>query len=322
MGKAPRLYTHHSLGRRWVETWVQPWRFSRTWCFGLASTTTRSSRSGTFVCRTYGAWRTTPERRSSTSCAGGISLVPWGRPSPGTAEGVTALTPAQLRQFFQETYRPNGTILGVAGAIDWPELRDTVGRLFGDWKPRPEPAVAVRAVGPPRGHIVRETQQIQIALAYPAATVASPDFYPARATAAILGGHSSSRLFIEVREKRGLCYSVGTSYESHKNLAAMLCYAGTSTDRAQQTLDVMLGEIQRLGRDGVAPDELDTMRAGLKSAVIMAQESSRSRSGSLASDWYFLGRVRPIAEIAAELDAASPQRSYPITPPGSKPPAT
>jgi predicted Zn-dependent peptidase len=231
---------------------------------------------------------------------------PWGRPSPGTTEGVTALTPDQLRQFLQETYRPNGAILGVAGAIDWPLLRDAVGRLFGDWKPRAEPLVPERPGGPARDHILRETQQIQIALAYPAATVASPDYYRARAAAAILGGYSSARLFTEVREKRGLCYSVYASYEGQLNRAAILCYAGTSADRAQQTLDVMLAEIERLGREGVALHELDTMRAGLKSSLIMAQESSMSRSGSLATDWFFLGRVRPIEEIAAELDALTP----------------
>ena len=120
---------------------------------------------------------------------------------------------------------------------------------------------------------------------------------------AILGGYSSARLFTEVREKRGLCYSVYATYESQLKRAAILCYAGTSAERAQQTLDVMLAEIDRLGREGVALDELDTMRAGLKSSLIMAQESSMSRSGSLATDWYFLGRVRPIAEISAELDA-------------------
>jgi len=228
---------------------------------------------------------------------------PWGRPSPGTAEGVAALTPDQLRKFLQATYRPNGAILGVAGAIDWPKLRDTVGRLFSDWKPRPEPRVPERPAGPRRDHILRETQQIQIALAYPAVTVASPDYYRARAAVAILGGYSSARLFTEVREKRGLCYSVYATYESQLDRAAILCYAGTAADRAQQTLDVMLAEIDRLGREGVALDELDTMRAGLKSSLIMAQESSMSRSGSLATDWYFLGRVRPIDEIAAELDA-------------------
>jgi predicted Zn-dependent peptidase len=178
--------------------------------------------------------------------------------------------------------------------------------LFGDWKPRAEPQVPERPGGPARDHILRETQQIQIALAYPAATVASPDYYRARAAAAILGGYSSARLFTEVREKRGLCYSVYASYEGQLNRAAILCYAGTSADRAQQTLDVMLAEIERLGREGVALHELDTMRAGLKSSLIMAQESSMSRSGSLATDWFFLGRVRPIEEIAAELDALTP----------------
>ena len=124
---------------------------------------------------------------------------------------------------------------------------------------------------------------------------------------AILGGYSSARLFTEVREKRGLCYSVYASYESQRARAAMLCYAGTSTDRAQQTLDVIIAEIQRLGREGIEPEELETMRAGLKSSLIMAQESSMSRSSALASDWYFLGRVRPLEEISAELDALTPE---------------
>ncbi len=195
----------------------------------------------------------------------------------------------------------------MAGAIDWPRLRDGVGRLFGDWKSRSEPRIHPRPTGPRRDHLFRETQQIQIALAHPAATVDSPDYYSARAAEAILGGYSSSRLFTEVREKRGLCYSVYSSYEGQHDRAAVLCHAGTSPDRAQQTLDVMLAELERLARDGVAPEELETMRAGLKSSLIMAQESSMRRSAALASDWFFLGRVRSIAEISAALDALTPE---------------
>ncbi len=232
---------------------------------------------------------------------------PLGRPSPGTPEGVSSLTADEIRGFWEATYRPNGAILGVAGAIDWPRLRDTVGRLFGEWEPRPEPKIHVRPAGPLRDHLLRETQQIQIAMAQPAATVDSPEYYTARAAIAILGGYSSARLFTEVREKRGLCYSVYASYEGHRDRAAMLCYAGTSADRAQQTLDVMLAELHRLALDGVALDELETMRAGLKSSLIMAQESSMSRSGALASDWYYLGRVRSIQEISAALDALTPE---------------
>ena len=176
---------------------------------------------------------------------------PWGRPSPGTPEGVAgadARRPAA--RSTRATYRPNGAILGVAGAIDWPALRDAVGRLFGDWEPRPEPAVAERPAGPePRPHPPRDPADPDRP-GLPAATVASPDYYRARAATAILGGYSSARLFTEVREKRGLCYSVYASYEGQRDRAAVLCYAGTSADRAQETLDVTLAEIDRLGRDG------------------------------------------------------------------------
>ena len=232
---------------------------------------------------------------------------PWGRPSPGTAEDVARITPEHLRAFHDATYRPNGAILGVAGAIDWPVLRDAVGRLFDDWKPRSDPWLVERPGGPRRDHLSRETQQIQIAMALPAATVDSDDYYRTRATIAILGGYSSARLFTEIREKRGLCYSVYASYEGQRERGAMLCYAGTSTERAQETLDVMLAELNRLAAGGVELEELDTMRAGLKSSLIMAQESSMSRSSALASDWYFLNRVRPLAEISAALDALTPE---------------
>jgi len=231
---------------------------------------------------------------------------PWGRPSPGTPQGVEATTASGLRSFFRQVYRPNGAILGVAGAIDWPALRDAVGHFFGGWETRPEPSVTARPSGPKRDHIVKETQQIQIALAYPTETVSSPDYYLARAATAILGGYSSARLFTEVREKRGLCYSVYASYESQRDRAAVLCYAGTSPERAQQTLDVTLAELARLDSSGIDAEELETMKASLKSSLIMQQESSMSRSSSLATDWFHLGRVRSLDEISKALDALTP----------------
>ncbi|HEV3120309.1 MAG TPA: pitrilysin family protein, partial [Isosphaeraceae bacterium] len=231
---------------------------------------------------------------------------PWGRPSPGTRAGLEAATPKDLRSFWRQAYRPNGAILGVAGAIDWPQLKDAIGRLFGSWEHRPEPRVSLGTSGPKRDHIPKESQQLQIALAYPTAIIGSPEYYHARAAAAILGGYSSARLFTEVREKRGLCYSVYASYEGQRDRAAVLCYAGTAPERAQQTLDVTLAEIARLASAGIDAEELDTMRASLKSSLIMQQESSMSRSSSLASDWFHLGRVRSLAEISTALDALTP----------------
>lgn len=231
---------------------------------------------------------------------------PWGRSSSGTLEGIDATSVDDLRRLFEEGVRPNGAILAVAGAIDWDALLNRIGTLFEDWKPRPEPALTPKPVGPKRDHILKPTEQTQIALAYPTVPITDPEYYAARAAVGILGGFSSARLFTEVREKRGLCYSVFAGYESVKGRAAVVCYAGTSADRAQETLDVTLGEIDRVSRDGVEAEELDTMRAGLKSALVMQQESSRSRSGALAADWYHLGRVRSLEEISAALDALTP----------------
>jgi predicted Zn-dependent peptidase len=232
---------------------------------------------------------------------------PWGRPTPGTPVGVEAATAADLRRHFEATYQPRGAILAVAGSLEWGPLFDAVGGLLGDWEPRPEPPLTVLPTGPSRDHILKDTQQIQIALAYPTVVVSDPDYYLARASTAILGGYSSARLFTEVRERRGLCYSVYAGYESLKDRAAVMIYAGTSADRAQQTLDVTLEELRRLRDSGVDAEELETMRAGLKSSLIMQQESSMSRSGSLASDWYYLGRVRTLDEIASALDALTPE---------------
>ena len=232
---------------------------------------------------------------------------PWGRPSIGTLADVERITPDDLRAFHQAHYQPADAILSVAGAIEWDQLRDAVGRLFEGWEPRPTPTFGSGPTGPRRDHIAKETQQTQVALAFPTVTVTDPEYYQARAMVGVLGGYSSARLFTEVREKRGLCYSVYASYEGFKHDAAVVCYAGTSSDRAQETLDVTLDEIRKLGRDGLDAEELDTMRAGLKSSLIMQQESSMSRAGSLSSDWYYFGRVRPLDEIAAGLDALTPE---------------
>lgn len=231
---------------------------------------------------------------------------PWGRPTQGSAAGIDAATPELLADFFSRAYRPNGALLGVAGAIDWPALRDEVQRLFGDWEPRPVPEVVEKPAGPRRDHIQQETQQTQIALAFPSVPVDHPDYYRARAATAILGGYTSARLFTEVREKRGLCYSVFAGYEALKARGAVVCYAGTSTERARETLEVTLAEIERLATGGVEAEELDMMRAGLKSSLIMQQESSISRSSSLAADYFHLGRVRSLDEISSALDALTP----------------
>jgi predicted Zn-dependent peptidase len=229
---------------------------------------------------------------------------PWGRPSQGDEPGIRNSTAADIRKFYEQNYRPNDTILGVAGRIDWPVLRDQVGKLFADWKSVPATTPREREPGAKRSHLPHESNQTQIGIAYPSIPYRHPDYFQAWGAVGVLSGGMSSRLFTEVREKRGLCYTVYASHNTLRDRGSVMCYAGTTAERAQETLDVTLGELKRLA-DGIASQELDRLKARIKSALIMQQESSSSRSSSIARDWYYLGRVRPLEEVSRLVDALS-----------------
>ncbi|MDZ4820863.1 MAG: pitrilysin family protein [Planctomycetota bacterium] len=227
---------------------------------------------------------------------------PWGRPSEGTLEAIEAITNDEIHAQFKSCYRPNGAILGVAGNIDWPLLKDLVGQLLGDWKSVEAKPVATGPRGPKNEHLSHESNQTQIGIAYASVPFRDPNYINASAAVGVLSGGMSARLFTEVREKRGLCYSVYASYHTLRDHACVLCYAGTSVERAQETLDVTMSELDRLSA-GIDSTELQRLKARVKSSLIMQQESSSSRSGALAREWYHLGRVRTLEEIGELVDS-------------------
>jgi predicted Zn-dependent peptidase len=201
----------------------------------------------------------------------------------GTIPGIEALTTDDLRAHHARYFRPRGTILSIAGNFDWNVLRDQVERLLGDWDggspalPTSGPALTKMA------HVTKDLEQTQVALAYSSVPVRDPDYYAALGAVNVLSGSMSSRLFTEIREKEGLCY------------------AGSRNERAQRTLDLLLRELRRLP-EGIEAEEVERVRAGLKSSLIMAQESTSARASALASDWYHLGRVRSFDEIQSAID--------------------
>lgn len=227
---------------------------------------------------------------------------PWGRSSHGDEQSLRAITIDDVRKFHSQRYRPNDTIMAVAGNFDWPRLCENVERLFGDWQSR-EDAVPTSVNGkPPLSHIAFESTQSHVGIAYPSIPYRHPDYFQAWAAVGVLSSGSSSRLFTEVREKRGLCYTVYASLHTQRDRAAVFCYAGTTAERAQETLDVTISELMRL-RDGIEAAELDRLKARIKSSLIMQQESSSARSGAIAREWYHLGRARSLDEIGGLIDA-------------------
>lgn len=226
---------------------------------------------------------------------------PLGRDNRGTEEGVAAVAIEDVREQHAMLYQPRDVILAVAGDIDWPALRGKVEDLFGDWKTGDRPRIDPGHIRPQSGHVAKDLDQTQIALAYPSVPIGHPDFYPARGMVGVLSQDMSSRLFANVREKHGLCYSVYASYETFKDRASIVGYAGARPELAQETLDRTLDEFRNLA-NGIEDEELDRVKVGLKSALIMRQESTGARAGAMASDWYFLNRVRPLEEVQAAVD--------------------
>lgn len=228
--------------------------------------------------------------------------APWGRRGQGEMSHVEQISIDDICKFHKSHYSPQGTILSVAGKIDWPRLRDEVAQLFGDWHAKPQDELVETPSTNKYEHIQHDSSQTQIAVAYPTVPYGDPSYFVARGAVGVLSDGMSSRLFTQVRELRGLCYAVYASYHSLLNQARVFCYSGTSTDRAQETLDVIVQELIRLAK-GIDEPELLRLKARVKSSLIMQQESSPARSGSMAGDWYHLGRIRTLDEIEQVFDS-------------------
>ncbi len=227
--------------------------------------------------------------------------APWGRSSMGTESGINDSTSSDVSEHFSQGYRPNGAILGVAGNFDWQQLVDQVESLFADWRSTEVPAIVSAAAETGDAHSHYDSNQCHIGIAFPSVPYRDPDYLRAWAAVGVLSGGMSSRLFTEVREKRGLCYTVSASLQTQRARARVLCYAGTTAERAQETLDVTFAEIVKLG-EGVLENELGRLKARIKSGLIMQQESTSARSGSIARDWYHLQRVRSLEEVGRLVD--------------------
>ena len=224
----------------------------------------------------------------------------------GTPEGIKAVTHANLKSFWECHCHAKGSILSVAGLVDPLAVFAFAEKHLSDWAPGKETPIKIGKRGPQTVHVEKETQQTQIAIAWDSVHPSHPDYYQAQGLVNVLSGGMSSRLFTEVREKQGLCYAVWATYVPLHDRGAIFSYAGTSNDRAHLTLESVKREIARI-TDGITKEEVDQVRVGLKTALLMQEDSSMSRCSSLASDWFNLGRVRPLEEIEAAVDGLTPK---------------
>ncbi|MCA9013402.1 MAG: insulinase family protein [Planctomycetaceae bacterium] len=228
--------------------------------------------------------------------------APWGNSSDGELADLPAITIDNVRSHFQQFVRPDEAILGIAGNVDFDQIRNTVETAFGHWKSGSVLELVKGTLPPSPCHIEHDSAQTHIGLAWNTVPYRDERYYEAWAAVSLLSGGMSSRLFTEVRERRGLCYAISASLSTLREEGRVFAYAGTTTERAQETLDVTVAEILRL-HEGITEDELQRCKARAKSSLIMQQESTTSRASSLARDMYHLGRVVTLDEINSRINA-------------------
>lgn len=229
---------------------------------------------------------------------------PYGRNVMGEKDDLVALTHEETTRAYRTRFSPKDAIFALAGDIDLARVKGEIERLFGDWKAPETPAVGELSSQKKYFFEEQKTEQTHIGIAYASVDEQHPDYYTARLAAEVLSGGMSGRLFTEIREKKGLVYSVSASYSSLPGVGAIMGYAGTSNERAQQTLDQFIIELQRLS-DGITPEELDRAKIGLKSSTIMSNESTSARAGAVAHDWLIRKRLRSVDEIIASINAVN-----------------
>jgi predicted Zn-dependent peptidase len=229
---------------------------------------------------------------------------PLGRNTVGNIEELKALTAQISRQIIKDKFDLSRTIFSVAGKYDFDKVCQRIEALFESERQVKDESVKLGRRREKYTHIDNEGAQVHIGLMTETVKPTEKDYYNARIAISVLSGGMSARLFTEVREKRGLCYAIGARYHGLKEAAGIMCYAGTTPDKAQQTLDCIISEFNRLG-EGITQDEIARAKVGLKSSLILQSESSSSRAGAIGSDHYILGRVRSLDEIKDRIEATS-----------------
>lgn len=230
-----------------------------------------------------------------------------GRSILGPAERVRSFTRDDLQGFVTERYGPAQMILSAAGAVDHDTIVREAERLFGHLATRDSSAVEPAQFTGGEQREVKDLEQAHFTLALEGPDYRDPDIYTAQIFASAFGGGMSSRLFQEVREKRGLCYSIFAQAGAFSDSGMMTIYAGTSGDQLGELAELTVDEIKRAA-DDMSDAEVARARAQMKAGLLMGLESPASRAERLARLVAIWNRVPPLAETVAMIDAVDTRK--------------
>jgi len=241
--------------------------------------------------------------------------APLGRSILGKRENVSAYDNRAIRDFFQRAYQPERIIISAAGNLDHTRFTDMVGPLFtrsaqfdsggGTQSPRAWPERRT----PPEHRTVklhfRELEQAHIIIGTPGISITDSRRYTFSLMNTLLGGNMSSRLFQQIRERRGLAYAVYSFFTSYADTGMFAVYAGVAPDNVNETIRLIIKEMGSLKNKQVSNDELSRAKEFTKGNLVLASESSENQMVRLAQNEFNLGRQTPLKEIVAKIEAVT-----------------
>ena len=229
---------------------------------------------------------------------------PIGRPVLGLEPGIREMPRTALMGYMRRHYPASNVVVAAAGALTHEAIVDLAARHFADLPADPAPSAEAARYSGGEFREGRDLDQVHIVLGFPSVGYSDPDYYPTLLLSTLLGGGMSSRLFQEVREKRGLVYSVYSFSQPFMDGGLFGIYAGTGESEAAELMPVTLEELRKV-QHGVTEAELARARAQVKASLLMSLESTGSRCEQLARQMQVFGRVVPTDETVAKLNAVT-----------------
>lgn len=255
-----------------------------------------------------GMYRDTPEDLVSERLNAAVYKgTPLARPILGTRRSLQAMDSQSLRAYHTDHYRPDRMVISLVGSFSSLDVERLAAR-FCVLAPAPQPTVKPVCFRPAVTVKRKATEQNHLILAFPALSYMDERRFQLALLSSLLGGGVSSRLFQQVREERGLCYTVYSYLADHRDTGLIGLYAALSPATEQQALSTMCRIVTQLAQDGPEPDELDRAREQAKTSVLMGLESTRARMSHLGSSMLLRGRVLSPDELLEAYDAVTPQQ--------------
>jgi predicted Zn-dependent peptidase len=230
---------------------------------------------------------------------------PLGRPVIGTAASVAAVEREQLAAFHAERYRPGSIVVAAAGSVEHAALVELVERAQGEGESAAAPRPAEDKVDFERRRefLQKDTEQYHVCVGGPGLARDDERRYALRVLEGILGGTSSSRLFQEIRERRGLAYSVFCFSNMYAGTGEVGIYLGTRPDKIDEALDILARELRRCVENPASEEELVRSRENLKGRMVLALESTSARMGRLGGSLIAGMPILTVDEVIERIDA-------------------